>query len=136
MARRSSGRSDRRNKCVTRNGLLRSRCHWILVSKRMLEPTDKHAPCFLIRAGKEGLIDVKDQARRIVVPIQARDLFTRKPGWLGRGKVLCAGSGQDETLIQFRSQDLWGIDDPVQPRREPLHGGLFAVDQEKLMPDR
>ena len=120
----------------TRNRLLRSRRHFIPVSKRLLKPADKHAPCLFIRAGKEGVVDVQEQARRVVVPIEVSDLFTRKPGWLGRGKVLCAGCGQDETLIQFRSQDLWGIDDPVQPRREPLHGGLFAMDQKHLMPDR
>lgn len=120
----------------TRNRLLRSRRHFIPVSKRLLEPADKHAPCLFIRAGKEGVVDVQEQARRVVVPIEARDLFTRKPGWLGRGKVLCAGCGQDETLIQFRSQDILGIDDPGEPRRESLHGGFFTMDQKKLVPDR
>lgn len=124
MESRSPGR------CKTRKGLLRSGCRFVLVSKRLLETADKHAPCLFIRAGKERLIDVKDQARRIVMPVQTRDLCGRNPRRLGLSKALGAGSGQDKTLIQFRPQDIMGIDDPVQPRREPLHCGLFAVDQE------
>ena len=87
-------------------------------------------------AADERVVDVEEELRDVVVPVEMADLVGPDPGRRDDRERAGAVGRQVEGLVDRRDHDPLRIEDAGDPRLEAEQRRHFAMDQEELVAER